>query len=88
MLKSLSPKPFASFFSYQLPKIYLHFQNEIFLMKSDTFDFKSLPAFLLRLYPLRHLIISSHLLLYSITRKTVSEEVREDEIKLNEMSHI
>ena len=29
-------------FSYQLLKIYLYFQNKKYLMKPDTFDFKSL----------------------------------------------
>ena len=41
-------------------------------MKPDTFDFKSLPAFLLKLYPLYHLIISPHMLLNWKTKKTVS----------------
>ena len=37
MPKTLSPKPFLTF-SYQLPKIYLHFKNKKSLMKPDTFD--------------------------------------------------
>ena len=37
-------------------------------MKPDTFDFKSLPTFLLQLYTLH----SSHMLLYRKTQKTVS----------------
>ena len=44
------PNP-SLLFSYQHPKIYLHFQNKKSLMKPDTFDFKSLPTFLLQLYP-------------------------------------
>ena len=31
--------------SYQLPKIYLHFQTKKSLIKPDRFDFKSLPNF-------------------------------------------
>ena len=42
------------------------------LMKPDTFDFKSLPAFLLQLYPWHHLIISPHMLLNRKTQTTVS----------------
>ena len=59
-------------FSYQLPKIYLHFQNKKSLMKIDTIDFKSLLAFLQQLYPLHHLIISPHMLLNRKTQKTTS----------------
>ena len=43
----LNPSPL---FSYQLPKIYLPFQNEKSLMKPDEFDFRSLPTFLLYIY--------------------------------------
>ena len=59
--KSLSHERFLTF-SLQNPKIYLHFQKKYFV-KPDTFDFKFLPAFLLQLYPLHHLIISPHMLL-------------------------
>ena len=51
-----------NFFSYQLPKIYLYFQIKKYLMKPDTFDFKSFLAVLLHQHPLHHLIISPHML--------------------------
>ena len=70
MPKPLSPKPLLNF-SYQLPKIFPHFQNKKSLMKPDTFDFKSLPASLLYLYPLHHVIISPRMLLNRKTQKTV-----------------
>ena len=55
--------------SYLLPKIYLRFQKKKkSLMKSDTFDFKSFPSFLLQLYPLPF----PHMLLNRKTQKTVS----------------
>ena len=62
------------FFSYWLPKIYLHIQNKKkkCLMKPDAFDFKYHPAFLLQLYSLHHLIISPHMLLNRKTHETVS----------------
>ena len=41
-------------------------------MKPDTFDFKSLPPFLLQLYPLHQLIISPCMLLNRKTQKTAS----------------
>ena len=41
-------------------------------MEPDTFDFKSLPSFLLQLYPFRHLIIYPHMLLNRKTQKIVS----------------
>ena len=69
--KKPSPNP-SQIFSYQLPKIYLHFQNKQSLMKLDTFDFKYLPTFLLQLYPLHNRIISPHMLLKGKTQKTVS----------------
>ena len=62
----------SQLFSYQLPKICLYFQNKKSLMKPDTFDFKSLPAFPLQLYPLYHLIISPHMLLNRKTQKIIS----------------
>ena len=37
-------------FSYQFPKIYHHFENKKYLMKPNTFEFKSLPDFLQKLY--------------------------------------
>ena len=37
------PKPLL--LSYQLRKIYLHFQNKKYLMKSGTFDSKSFTTF-------------------------------------------
>ena len=61
----------SQLFSYQLPKIYLHFQNKKSLMKPDTFDYKSLTVFLIQLYPLHHLIISPDMLLNRKTKKTV-----------------
>ena len=70
MPKPLSPKPFP-IFSYQFPKIYLHFHNKKSLMKPDTFDFKSLLDFLLQLYSLHHLI-SPHMLLNRKTQKALS----------------
>ena len=73
---------------YQLPKIYLKFQNKKSFHGPDTFDFKSLPAFLQQPYPLHHLIISPHMLLNRKLRKrSLSEEVR-DEIKPNKISHV
>ena len=54
-MKQIIPKPLLLFLFYlsyflflsnQLPNIYPHFQNKkYFLMKPDTFDFKSLPTF-------------------------------------------
>ena len=44
MPKPLSPNP-VLLFSYQLLKIYFHFQNKKSLMKPGTFDFKSLPSY-------------------------------------------
>ena len=44
MPKHLSYKPFHFF--YQLHEIYFYFQNKKKWMKTDTFNFKSLPAFL------------------------------------------
>ena len=71
MPNSFHPNP-SILFSYLLPKIYVHFQNKKSLIKPATFDFKSLPAFLLQLYPLHHLIISPHMLSNRKTQKTVS----------------
>ena len=65
MPKPLSPKPFPTFFL-------ISFQNQKSLMKPGTFDFKSLPAFQLQLYPLHHLVISPHMPLNRKTQKTVS----------------
>ena len=57
-------------------------------MKPDALDFKSLPGFLVLLYPLHHVIISPHTLLNRKTmKKYLSEEVQ-DEIKSNEISSI
>ena len=46
-MKQVMPKPLSSnpsqLFSYQLPKIYLHFQNKKSLIKPDRFDFNSTP---------------------------------------------
>ena len=58
-------------------------------MIPNTFDFKSLPAFLQLLYPLHHLIISPYMLLNKKKRRKqyLSEEVHEDEIKPNKISH-
>ena len=78
MTKPLSHRPFPTF-SYQLPKIYLHFQN-----KNLQWNQVHL-TFLLTLYPLNHLIISPRMLLNRKTQRTVSEEIREDEIKQNEI---
>ena len=68
MPKHLSHKPSLTF-SYQLPKIYLHIRNKQSLIKHYIFDLNSLPAFLLQLYSLHHLIISSHM---RKTQRTVS----------------
>ena len=46
--KPLSQKLFLAF-SHQLPKIDVHFQNKKSLIKPDTFDFYSPPAFQLKL---------------------------------------
>ena len=87
MLKPLSPKHFPTFF-LSAPKIYLFFQNKKYFMKPDTYDFKSLPAFLLQPYPRHHLIISPHMLLDRKLRKRSLSEKFRDEIKPNEISHI
>ena len=55
MPKPLSPNT-SLLLSYQLPKIYIHFQNKKSLMKPDTFDFTSLRPFLLQLYHSHHFI--------------------------------
>ena len=76
-MKQDIPKPpltetLPNFFSYQLPKIYLHFPNKNSLMEGDTFDFKSIPAFLLKLYPLHYFIITPYMLLNRKAQKTAN----------------
>ena len=64
--------------------MYLHFQNKKIVIKTDTFDFKSLPAVLLQLYPLHHLIISPPMFLIEKLRKqSLSEEVRWNKAEQN-----
>ena len=67
--------------------MYLHFQNKKkSLMKPDIFDSKPFPGLLLQLYHLHNIIIFLHALFYTKNRKT--EDVREYEIKPNEISYI
>ena len=64
---------------YQLPRIYLYFQNNKSLIKADTFDFKSLPTFPTTTIPPP---LFSYAFKLKNTENTLSlEEVREDEIK-------
>ena len=64
------PKPLLhkSIPIYQLPKIYLHFQNKFFFIKTETLDFKSIPDFPLTTIPL----LSHHMFLDRKTQKIVS----------------
>ena len=88
-MKQIMPKPLSNkssqLLSYQLLKIYLYIQNQQ-KIKPDTFDFKSFPTF-----P-ASTISPSTLLDAFISKNSENslclEEVREDEIKLNEILHI
>ena len=63
MPKALSLNTFPTFFLLAPKNLSPLSKQKKSLMKPDTIDFKSFPAFLLQLHPFQHLIISPHMIL-------------------------